>query len=31
MPKFGLGKASSLMPATGSRNKARSRMKGEGE
>ena len=29
MPIFGLGKATSLVPATGSRNEARSRMKGE--
>lgn len=31
MPQFGLGKATSLVPATGSRNEARSRMKGEAD
>jgi len=30
MPPFGLGKVSGLVPATGSRNEARARMKGEG-
>ena len=30
MPPFGLGKVSGLAPATGSRNEARSRMRGAG-